>query len=126
MHDFDLIHIHNFPGSRLATHIWSKPVATRANPWLVEALSEQGDVCGALAIDVAGKAVSTSFVGAMAAAAVFGEVLRIYHKDERYDEIYLASRNLSDSDFVDSGACYRATQAAEFGFCDVQLPVIAE
>jgi hypothetical protein len=126
VHDFDQIHIHNFPEIRLATQIWTDSKATRANPWLVQALSKPSDICGALAIDVAGKAVSTSFVGAMAAAVVFGEVLRIYHKGQRHHEIYLTPRNLSDSDFVGSGECYRATQAAEFGFCDVQLPVVAE
>jgi hypothetical protein len=56
----------------------------------------------------------------MAAAVVFGEVLRIYHKGQRHDEIYLAPRNLSDSDFVISRDSYRAKQAAEFGFCDVK------
>lgn len=122
IHDFDIIHVHNFPGVRSAAHIWTNSETTHVNPWLMEALSTPSNVCGALAIDVAGKGVSTSFVGAMAAAAVFGEVLRIYHKGQRYDEIYLTPRNLSDSDFVGSGEYYRATQAAEFGFCDVRLP----
>jgi hypothetical protein len=121
IHDFDVIHIHNLPGSRSAADIWFATPAIGVNPRLVEALSEPEDTCGALAIDVAGKAVSTSFVGAMAAAAVFGEVLRIYHKGQCHHEIYLSPRNITDSDFVESGCCYRASQAAELGFCDVQL-----
>jgi hypothetical protein len=122
IHDFDLIHIHNFPGRCTAAEIWKHAAVKpgRPNPQLVEALSPGVEVCGALAIEVAGKAVSTSFVGAMASAAVFGELLRAYHKGQKHDELYLSTRNLADCDFVRSAEFYRATHAAELGFCDVK------
>lgn len=120
VHDFDLIHIHNFPGHRAAAEIWqqSGTQAGRANPRLVEALTPAGEKCGALAIEVAGKSVSTSFVGAMASAAVFGELIRAFHKGDRHDEIYLSPRSMTDSDFVRSIEFYNSAEMAALGFAD--------
>jgi hypothetical protein len=122
IHDFDIIHIHNFPGRSTAADIWNDSAVKpgRPNPQLVEALSPIGEVCGALAIEVAGKAVSTSFIGAMASAAVFGELLRVFHKGHRYDEVFLSPRNFTDCGFVRSQESYSASEICEAGFCDVE------
>lgn len=120
--DFDLIHIHTFPAQQRAADIWkdgSTPVE-KPNQKLVQALATPGEVCGALALETAGKAVSTSFVGAMASSAVFGELLRHYHRGgQRHDEIFLSPRYLADSDFTHSGEVFRASEVAEWGFCGV-------
>lgn len=123
IHDFDLIHVHNFPGSRTAASLWedSAKAVVAPNSILVEALSAPGEVCGALAIETAGKSVSTSFVGVMAAATVFGELLRAFNKGSRYDEIYLSPRNLADCHFAASAQPYTSTEIAAAGFCEVAL-----
>jgi len=121
INDFDLIHVHNFPGSRTAASLWenSAKAVTAPNAKLVDALSAPGEVCGALAIETAGKSVSTSFIGAMAAAAVFGELLRAFNKGSRYDETYLSPRNLADCHFSSSSRRYTSTEIAAAGFCEV-------
>ena len=111
----------------LSVGILQRP--TRPNPKLVKALTPPNEVCGALAIEVAGKPVSTSFIGAMASAAVFGEchraqirVLgwpRAFHKGQRHEEIFLSPRNMADSDFIRSEETYLPSVMAEAGFAEV-------
>ena len=48
------------------------------------------------------------------------EARRPYLKGQKHDELYLSTRNLADCDFVRSAEFYRATHAAELGFCDVR------
>ncbi len=91
--DFDLIHIHTFPAQQMAADIWKAggTPAEKPNQKLAQAFATPGGVCGSLALETAGKAVSTSFVGAMASSAVFGELLRHYHRGgQRHYEIFLS------------------------------------
>ena len=92
----------------------------RPNQKLAQALASPGEVCGALAIETAGKAVSTSFIGAIASSAVFAELLRQYHRGgQRHHEIFLSPRFFADCAFVRSAEAFRASEAAEWGFCGV-------
>lgn len=120
--DFDLIHIHTFPAQQRAAVIWedgSTPME-RPNQKIAQALASPGEVCGALAIETAGKAVSTSFIGAIASSAVFAELLRQYHRGgQRHHEIFLSPRFLADCAFVRTAEVFRASEAAEWGFCGV-------
>lgn len=122
IHDFDLIHIHTFPAQQRAADIWkdgSTPVQGPSQK-LARALATSGEVCGALALETAGKAVSTSFVGAIASSAVFAELLRQYHRGgQRHHEIFLSPRYLADCDFGRSSAIFHASEVAEWGFCGV-------
>lgn len=122
IHDFDLIHIHHFPGFRMANEVWKNAggAVGKPNPKLIQSLTPDGERCGALAIETAGKAVSTSFVGAMASAAVFAELLRSFNRGPRYDELYFAPRNFSDCDFVPSSRSFRASEVAEWGYAEVK------
>lgn len=123
LNDFDLIHLHNFPGGRTAKDIWEH-VSHRSvpNEKLIKALSSPEEKCGALAIETAGKSVSTSFVGAMASALIFGELLRAFHRGTRYDESFVSPRNMIDSDFIRSIAPYSSTEIATAGYTQVAPP----
>jgi len=114
--DFDCIHIHNFPNSRAkAKDLWGTERSINIDRKLLEAFA-QDQICGALAIDAASKAVSTSFVGAMAGAMVIAEVLRRYNKGLRFDEVLLNARNLKLCQSTASQALNDPTSAARLGF----------
>lgn len=123
LNDFDLIHVHNFPGSRSAKEIWKHASrASAPNEKLVLALSSPEETCGALAIETAGKSVSTSFVGAMASAVVFGELLRAFNRGARYDEVFLSPRNMVDCDFIRAAKSYSVSEIGAAGFSKVSSP----
>lgn len=120
INDFDLIHIHNFPGINSALSLWENVSTSGLQPQMriAQALTGSDEVCGALAIETAGKSVSTSFVGAMASATVFGEILRAFNGGARHDEIFLSPRSMNDSDFVRAEHPYEASEIASTGYVD--------
>jgi hypothetical protein len=123
INDFDLIHVHNFPGMRTARSIWQSAARpTIPNQKVVAALSSPDEQCGALAIETAGKAVSTSFVGAMAGAMAIGELIRAYHRGPKFDELFFSPRNLADSDWIRSEQRYVTSEIAPVGFASVAAP----
>ncbi len=118
--DFDCIHIHTFPNSQDSPEsLWEKvqdgPRKIRDED--VALFSEGRHECGQLAIDTAGKAVSTSFVGAMAGAMVVSELLRTFNSGPRFEEQYLTPRNLIDSNFRESASRQSTSELAKLGFC---------
>jgi len=120
LNDFDLIHLHNFPGCHAAKDTWKDHVTSpKPNVKLIEALSPPGEVCGALALETAGKSVSTSFIGAMASALVFGELLRAFHKGTKYDEVFLSPRNMQDNTFRPASGFYSTSEIAKTGFTGI-------
>lgn len=72
--------------------------------------------CAQLAIDTAGKAVSTSFVGAMAGALVVAEALKLFNRGCRYDEIIFSPRNLVDSKYSHSQSKMSSSQIGQMVF----------
>ena len=75
---FDRIMMHTFPdASKTARTIWGGHAQESAQPTaeIVE-LTKDIEDCGILAISLANKAISASFVGALAGALVLGEALR--------------------------------------------------
>lgn len=120
--DFDQIHMHTFPSEHNSPEVlWghiqdgSKKIEERDLPLFTEGQH----VCGQLAIDLAGKAVSTSFVGAMAGAMVVGELLRTFNNGPRFEEQYLTPRNLIDSDFRKSSSVKSISELVKMGFCSL-------
>ena len=78
---FDQLSLHTFPdATRTPAQIWAEEEAGggAAKPALLDAFRTQ-DPCGIVAETLAGKALSSSFVGAYAGALVIGEVLRGLH-----------------------------------------------
>ena len=124
INDFDLIHIHNFPGMNSACSLWEEKEVSDSRPLsrVAQALAGGDEVCGALSIEIAGKSVSTSFVGAMASAALFGELLRAFNNGSRHEEIFLSLRNMEDTDFVRSENSYKPSEIALAGYVDVVAP----
>jgi hypothetical protein len=100
--DLDTIHAHVFPDSQSSPKsFWGNlpDSAPKIRDEDVALFSEGHEPCGQLAIDTAGKSVSTSFVGAIAGAIVFGELLRRYNGGQRFAVHYFTPRNLVDSEF---------------------------
>jgi hypothetical protein len=96
--NFDQVAIHVFPNPRMAREIWlqqAQPIGA-VDPAITALYSEGSPACGQLAIDIAGKSVSTSFVGAMAAAISVGELLRTFNRGTRFDEINFNARWMGD------------------------------
>lgn len=93
--DFDQVLLHAFPSEHLdPKQIWNDEVVISSREGRFEKLGGHA-VCGALAL--AGKAVSTSFVGATASAFAWAEVLRQYHKGESLNRQSLSMRSLSET-----------------------------
>lgn len=120
INDFDLIHIHNFPGIHSASALWEERIISESRPHskVAQALAGADEVCGALSIEIAGKSVSTSFVGAMASATLFGEILRAFNRGQRHEEIFLSPRNMEDTDFVKSENSYKPSDMARTGYVE--------
>ncbi|MGC1480930.1 MAG: hypothetical protein WA771_10525 [Chthoniobacterales bacterium] len=86
---FDQLSLHTFPEStRTPAQIWAEEetVEDMAQPALLDAFRTE-DPCGIVAETLAGKALSSSFVGAYAGALVMGEVLRGLHGGIRCEVI---------------------------------------
>jgi hypothetical protein len=118
--DFDTIHIHSFPNSiNSAEGLWGDiPENGRAvDEQEAKLFEEEGETCGQLAIDTAGKAVSTSFVGAMAGALVTAELLRVFNGGNSFEEQFLTPRNMIDTEFCKSPRVIRPADLAALGFC---------
>jgi hypothetical protein len=118
--DFDCIHIHTFPQSQDSPEtLWGKvqDVSRNITEEEVALFSEGHHECGQLAIDTAGKAVSTSFVGAMAGAMLVSELLRTFNGGPRFEEQYLTPRNLIDANFRESANSQTALELTKLSFC---------
>jgi hypothetical protein len=117
--DFDQADIHVFPNARhSAREIWQPQVRpARVVDPKVAALFEQGpQTCGQLAIDIAGKSVSTSFVGAMTAALSVAELLRTFNHGIRFDEISFNARWIGDLMTQESTHSFTASAVGALGY----------
>lgn len=116
--DFDQIDLHVFPSTRhTAQSLWGKFSDEKtAVPDAVSRLFETADeVCGALAIDIAGKSVSTSFVGAIAGALSTSEMLRVFNRGATFDDVVLDLRNPRRHSALPSGHKFKASDLAAMG-----------
>jgi hypothetical protein len=76
--DFDQIVAHSFPNQNVkAEQLWKNDVHKEANPTRLKILEKTVGKCGAVPLSTA--AISSSFVGAVAASFVIAELLRMYH-----------------------------------------------
>ena len=94
---FDQLSFHTFPeATRTPTQIWEKVETAEdvVKPLLLDAFRKQ-DPCGIVAETLAGKALSSSFVGAYAGALAMGEVLRGLHGGIRCEVINAQLRSNS-------------------------------
>jgi hypothetical protein len=96
---FDQILMHTFPeSSRKPSELWASSQTaefTKTKSIFLEAFHAKED-CGILAETLAQKAISSSFVGAVASTLVIGEVLRGLHGGNRYELIKTHLRTNDD------------------------------
>lgn len=96
--NFDDILIHGFPSvHHRAEKLWETPEEgglLHAKVLEQFASDDPNVVCGMLADTIAGKAISTSFVGALAGALVIAEIVRAANCGPRFDFISVQTRNL--------------------------------
>lgn len=117
--DFDQAEFHRFPRlGRSASDIWAITEAPQSVPAALAALFEGGKKqnCGQVAIDIAGKSVSTSFVGAMASAIAVSEVIRAFHRKACYDNISFNPRCQSDLSTTRASKPLTAIDIGALGF----------
>jgi len=120
--DFDQIDLHTFPNSRhTAKSLWGtfsdqKRTVSEA---VAQLFMPANEVCGALAIDIAGKSVSTSFVGAIAGALATAEMLRIFNRGLSFDEASIDLRNPRRSSRVVAMRRFTASELATMGVVSI-------
>lgn len=117
-HSFDRIIMHTFPDARKCpAEIWANEEDASANAKIIEAFRTKED-CGILAETLAKKAISTSFVGAIAGALVTGEILRALNGGKRCELIQTHLRYNDPSGVIPKDEVY-ALRVARSGFCEV-------
>lgn len=94
--DFRNIRTHVFPGSKLASDVWTASDAVQRAVELsptYERLAETStDRCGVT--ELASRAVATPFVGAMAAALALGDIVRLLHGGTAYSTIDIQLKDM--------------------------------
>ncbi len=99
--DFDSIITHTFPGAnKTPSDIWGDETENNINinEALIDAIQNEvkKEECGVLVTNLASKAMSASFVGAVASALVVSEVLRALHGGLRFESIVVRLRSLKN------------------------------
>jgi len=95
---FDVISLHTFPnGYKSPEELWGD--SDEANNEINEVIHEtlkhfDHEKCGIIPLEIAGKALSASFVGACAGAMVIAECLRGLAGGKRYDKLTIQLRNI--------------------------------
>jgi hypothetical protein len=93
--DFLGINLHTFPAARPARIIWQSTAASEteiSQPAYRQLLAERGDPCGI--VRLAGRSIGAPFVGAVAAALVIAEFLRLAMGLHRHEVISCHLRDL--------------------------------
>jgi hypothetical protein len=121
---FDRIILHTFPEARQKpASIWADDDQPEADRNLVEAFGSKDD-CGIIAETLAKKAVSSSFVGAVAGAFVTGEILRALNGGVRCEFLQTHLRYNEPPGVILKHEIY-ALRAARSGFCQANFRLAA-
>jgi hypothetical protein len=114
--DFDQADLHVFPNTRKSSaELWSgyRDSNFAVSPAVAALFGGADEVCGQLAIDVAGKSVSTSFVGLMSGALAVSELLRTFNRGPVFDSISFNARCREDWDFTEATRHFTAIELAK-------------
>ena len=118
---FDRIILHTFPDARRKpATIWASDDQPEPDQRLVEAFRTKDD-CGILAETLAKKAVSSSFVGAVAGALVTGEIIRALNGGVRCELVQLQLRHNGSPNVILKDENYQV-RSARSGFCPSNMP----
>jgi len=100
LNDFDEIALHTFPNSsKTAKEIWTvdeRVGKTKKNVLKQFSHLEKED-CGIIAQNIAGKAISSSFVGALAGSLVIAETIKALHVGFKYDMVVTQIRDIKNT-----------------------------
>lgn len=124
--DFDQIDLHVFPSARhSAQSLWGmfSDKKGAVSEEVAKLFASGDEICGALAIDIAGKNVSTSFVGAIAGALATAEMLRVFNRGATFDDVSLDLRNPRRRSTIPSDYKFKASELAAMGVVSV-FPLI--
>src|ERR1019366_3598852 len=92
---FDEIRLHIFPNStKSAEKLWSIEPVDEESELLWEKFEHLDSGCGIVAMTIAKKAISASFVGALTGALAIAEIIRGYNNGLRTEKISLRIRSL--------------------------------
>jgi hypothetical protein len=117
--DFDQIGFHSFPNQNtVPAKLWAKDVPDEANPTRQKILEKKLGTCGAVPLATA--AISSSFVGAVAASLVVAELLRMYHGGKQCWDGDVSLRSPTSGNFKLEPKPYDAVQIARYGV--IHLP----
>jgi len=99
--DYLGIDLHTFPASKPAREVWQEVTpseADTAQPAYAALLKQSQDRCGT--VRLAGRSISAPFVGAVAAACVIAELVRLTIGEDRYEMISFHLRDLKGRSVV--------------------------
>ncbi|MBL4754466.1 MAG: hypothetical protein JKY52_12840 [Flavobacteriales bacterium] len=104
--NFDSISINTFPNAvKSPLELWGGNEAAEAlqHDAVIDEFEKTEEECGILAAELASKAISASFIGALSASLVVSEILRGLHKGTRYDRVILTLRSLANIKTITHG-----------------------
>lgn len=116
--DFDRIIMHTFPNlAKPAIKTWENVIGITESPphHRIKELTKNQNDCGILAETLANKAISTAFVGAVAASLVVGELLRALHGGKHIKVIHTKLRDIENARLTLSSSLY-SSEMAKNGF----------
>jgi hypothetical protein len=122
--DFDQVDLHTLPSPRHSAHsLWgafqdsNRPISDA----VAQLFASGSEICGALAIDIAGKSVSTSFVGAIAGALATAEMLRIFNRGRTFDDASFDLRNPGRDSALACDQPFAASELASMGVMSISF-----
>ena len=119
---FDDIILHTLPNSKNPpSKIWNPKIVTKEiiNTKVLKAFETEKN-CGILATTISSRAISASFIGAIAGSIVISELLRGLHEGNRYETIVLKLRDVENSSAVIMNTY--STESARNGFVTIPNP----
>ena len=112
--DFDQIGFHSFPNQSIVpAQLWKGDVPHEVNPTRRKILETKLGPCGAVPLATA--AISSSFVGAVAASFIIAELLRMYHSGKQCWDGETSLRSSDSNEFKLEAKLYDAVEIARYG-----------
>lgn len=120
LYDFDHTLFHTFPdASKTPSQIWQREPQKIVRPDIVKGFNPDKR-CGIVAETLAGKAISTAFIGAIAGSFVVGELLRGLHGGTRLEFLRFQLRRDKMPTVIELEENYQKRFALS-GYCDASV-----
>jgi hypothetical protein len=117
--DFDQIGFHSFPNMNIEpAKFWHGDVSDKPNRTRQKILEETLGACGA--VPFAKVAISSSFVGAVAASFTVAELLRMYHDGRQCWDGEISLRSRASEQFQFEFQPYDSLEIARYGWLEIR------